>query len=56
VQVARGGAGRAAPAFAASSAASLPGILRCPGTQRTRSTPESVCGRRRRSGHCRATS
>jgi hypothetical protein len=56
VQVARGGVGRAAPAFAASSAASLPGILRCPGTQRTRRAPGSVCGRRLRSGHCSATS
>jgi hypothetical protein len=44
VQVARGGVGRAAPAFAALSAASSPGMLRFPGTC---SAPGSVYGRLR---------
>ena len=46
VQMARVGGGRAAPAFAAWSAASLPGTFKCPGTQRTLKVPGSVCGRR----------
>lgn len=56
MHIARGGVGRAAPAFATLFAALLLGTFKCPSTQRTRRALGSVCGRRWRSGHCRATS
>ncbi len=56
VQIASGGVGRAAPSLAALSASLLPGIFRCPGTQRTRIAPGKVWGRRARNGHQRASS